>query len=83
MDKTTCPMRNTIVINKFLSNLSEPGVKLTVKKGDAPQGLSTKSVKNYKILLSSMNIILCSLLLLNNVYIAVHSEFRLDLFLII
>lgn len=43
-----------VIINKFLSNLSEPGVKLTVKKGEAPKGLSSKSVKNYKILLSSI-----------------------------
>ncbi len=43
-----------VIINKFLSNLSEPGVKLTVKKGEVPKGLSSKSVKNYKILLSSI-----------------------------
>ena len=43
-----------IIINKFLSNLSEDGVKLTIKKGEQPQGLSSKSIKNYKILLSSI-----------------------------
>ena len=43
-----------VIINKFLSNLSEPGVKLTTKKGMTPQGLSSKSIKNYKILLSSI-----------------------------
>lgn len=40
-----------VVINKFLANLSEPGIKLTSK---TPQGLSPKTVKNYKILLSAI-----------------------------
>lgn len=42
------------IINQFLSNLAEDGVKLTVKKGGKPCGLSSKSIKNYKILLSSI-----------------------------
>lgn len=42
------------IINRFLANLSEDGVKLTVKQSGKPSGLSPKSIKNYKILLSSI-----------------------------
>lgn len=40
-----------IVINKFLANLSEPGIKQTSK---TPKGLSPKTIKNFKIMLSSI-----------------------------
>lgn len=40
-----------IIINKFLANLSEPGIKQTSK---TPKGLSPKTIKNFKIMLSSI-----------------------------